>query len=112
MQPRKLTNRQVNEIQDLGKTSMRKVDIAKKYGVSPQLVSTVIRYGYETRPTIYRNMSTTAEPDSWETLAKALNAKYPEEPVTAAQVRQIHDIALKKIAAAWAKQGISKEDLF
>ena len=112
MQPRKLSNQQVAEIQQLGTTAMKKVDIARKFGVSPQLVSTVIRYGYETRPHIYRSIPAGLEPESWEALAKALNAKYPEEPVTAAQVRQIHDIALKKIALAWAKQGISKEDLF
>jgi hypothetical protein len=112
MQPRKLTQQQVTEIQELAKTTTKKVDIAKQFGVSPQLVSTVIRYGYETRPPIYRSIPAGSEPESWESLAKALNAKYPEEPVTAAQVRQIHDIALKKIAAAWAKQGISKEDLF
>ena len=112
MQLRKLTQRQVNEIQELGKTAMKKVDIAKQYGVSPQLVSTVIRYGYESRPTIYRNTPVGSEPDSWETLAKNFSMKYPEDAITAAEARRIHDTALLKIAAYWRTQGVKQEDLF
>lgn len=112
MQPRKLTQQQVTEIQELSKTSMKKVDIARKFGVSPQLVSTVIRYGYETRPPIYRSIPAGSEPESWERLAQTFNMKYPEEPITAGEARRIHETALVKIAAYWKAQGLKQEDLF
>jgi hypothetical protein len=112
MQPRKLTQQQVTEIQELAKTAIKKVDIAKQFGVSPQLVSTVIRYGYEMRPPIYRSIPAGIEPESWEMLAKTFSMKYPEDAITAAEARRIHDTALLKIAAYWRSQGLKQEDLF
>lgn len=111
MRERKLSDQQITEIQALAKTTMKKVDIAKQYGVSPQLISTVIRYGYESRPNKYRGIPAGLEPESWESLAKEFNARYPHEPgISANEAKRIHDIALKKIAAYWASKGITKAD--
>jgi hypothetical protein len=111
MRERKLTDQQVTEIQALAKTTMKKVDIAQRYGISPQLVSTVIRYGYTSRPTRVRNLKAGEEPGSWEELATFFNRRYPDEPgISGDEAKRIHDMALKKIAAYWASKGITKAD--
>lgn len=112
MKPRKLTDQQVEEIKVLAKTSIKRVEIARRYGISPQLVSTVARYGYATRPSYLKKVKAGEEPDSWEQLAKTYNSKYPDEPpITAAQAQEIHDIALVKLARLLKHQNTKFEDL-
>lgn len=112
MKPRKLTDKQVEEIKILAKTSIKKVEIARQYGISPQLVSTIVRYGYLSRPNYLKKVKAGEEPDSWESLAKAYNTKYPHEPpITAAQAQEIHDIALVKLARLLKQQNTKFEDL-
>ena len=110
MRERKLSDQQVAEIQALAKTTMKKVDIAQRYGISPQLVSTVVRYGYTSRPTRIRNLKAGEEPGSWEELATFFNRKYPSESISGDEAKRIHDTALKKIAAYWAARGITKAE--
>jgi hypothetical protein len=111
MKPRKLNNTQVEEIRVLAKTSIKRVDIARKYGISPQLVSTIARYGYDTRP--FRDRRKAVDPDAhtWVTLAQTYNSKYPQEALTPTEAKSIHDLALKKIRVWLEKQNLTKEDL-
>jgi hypothetical protein len=111
MRIRKLTDAQVSEIQELAKTSIKKTEIARRYGISPQLVSTVIRYGYTSRPNYLRKVPAGQEFGSWEALAREYNAKYPEDQLTAARFKEVHDIAIKKLRRVIEARGWTLQDL-
>ena len=111
MRTRKLTDQQVFEIQALAKTTIKKMEIARRYGISPQLVSTVIRYGYTSRPNYLRKVPAGQEFGSWEALAREYNAKYPEDQMTAEQFKDAHDIAIKKLRRIIEDRGWTREDL-
>lgn len=110
MQKRKLTAEQVAEIRELGKTSIKRIDIARKYGISPQLVSTILRYGYDSRPSRDRSKMRD-ESNCWEDLARTYNILYRDEPISAAEAKSIHDIALKKIRICFDQAGLKYGDL-
>jgi hypothetical protein len=110
MQKRKLTAEQVLEIRQLAATSMKKVDIARKYNISPQLISTVIRYGYDSRPTRDRRKMPEGFSD-WNTLARQYNLLYPDEaPITGNEAQRIHDLALKKMRMWFDSRGKTMSD--
>jgi len=111
MRTRKLTDQQVEEIRQLVKTPMKKVDIARKYGISPQLLSTVVRYGYTSRPVYLRNVPAGQENTSWEALAREYTAKYPDDPMDAIQFKAAHDNALKKLLIECERRGWELKDL-
>ena len=111
MKPRKLTNDQVAEIQQLAKTQMKKIDIARKFGISPQLISTIVRYGYTSRPTRERKPKADPSMNTWVDLAKAWNTKYPDERMSAAEIKSVHDLALKKIRMYFEKHELGMNDL-
>jgi hypothetical protein len=114
MQKRKLTEEQVKEIQEMAKTTIKRVDIARLYGVSPQLISTVIQYGYtDRRPDKKRDRSKmpSGEFESWEALARDYNLLYPDDkPLNGAEIKAIHDLAIKKIMQTWAEEGLVAAD--
>jgi len=111
MRERKLTDQQVAEIKALARTTMKKIDIARKFGVSPQLVSTVVKYGYTSRPTQLRTVKLTDEFKGWEGIARSFNQKNPDSQITGHEAKAIHDIAIKKIRQYWEGQGLTKQDL-
>jgi len=111
MKERKLTDDQVAEIRVLARTPMKKIDIARKYGVSPQLVSTIIRYGYTARPTRERHKKADPDLNAWVDLAKAYTAKYPDDPMSGPEIKAVHDIAIKKIRKYFDSLGLAKNDL-
>lgn len=110
MRARKLTDVQVTEIRELAKTKIKKVDIARKYGVSPQLISTVIRHNYNNRPVRVRVWKREDGMETWESLARQYNATH-DDKITPAQAKQIHDKALRKIRWYFEDQGLTREDL-
>lgn len=110
MRARKLTDQQVTEIRELAKTNIKKVQIARQYGVSPQLISTVIRHNYDNRPMRVRIWKREDGMETWESLARQYNATH-EDKVTAAQIKQIHDRALRKIRWYFEDQGLTRDDL-
>lgn len=112
MQKRKLTAEQVLEIRALGQTAMKRVDIARQFGISPQLVSTVLRYDYENRPDLNRHRRKNPEDImTWEALARRYTKMYPDDPMTGAEFKAVHDLALKKIARWFTIQGLTEDGL-
>lgn len=111
MQKRKLTDEQVAEIRALAQTSIKRIDIARKYGVSPQLVSTVIRHGYDNRP--HRASRATASPETynWAALAKEYNNRYPDDLISAAEAKSVHDLAIKKMRVWFSQRNENMNDL-
>lgn len=98
MKLRKLTDEQVFQIKELGRTDMKRVEIARRFGVSPQLVSTVIRYGYD-RPK-YEAPEKPVDPNSrkcWDAIASEYSTMYPDDPLTPDEAKKIHDTALSKL---------------
>lgn len=111
MQKRKLTAEQVLEIRQLATTAIKKVDIARRYGISPQLVSTILRYDYDSRPTRDKRKMLDGF-SSWEDLAKQYNLRYPDEsPLSATEAQRVHDLALKKMRAWFDERGRTMSDL-
>ena len=109
MRARKLTDQQVTEIRELAKTSIKKVEIARQYGVSPQLISTVIRHNYDNRPTRIRIWKREDGMETWESLARQYNATH-EDKITPAQTKIIHDKAIRKIRLYFEAQGLTRRD--
>jgi hypothetical protein len=112
MRERKLTDLQVAEIRALGKTSMKKVVIARQYGISPQLVSTVIRHDYNNRPKRQRGVPVKDEDSvTWEALARRYTLLNPEDPLDGQSIKRYHDMALARILIYFEAQGLTKDDL-
>mgnify|MGYP003325465811 CR=1 FL=1 len=110
MRKRSLTEDQVIQIKELGKTSIKRVEIARQFNISPQLVSTIIRYGYDCRPN-WADKMPKEEKTSWEALARKYTELYPDDPLTGQRVKEIHDMAMKKIRAYFDELGLT-EDCF
>ena len=111
MRKRRLTEDQVVQIKELAKTSIKRVEIARQFGVSPQLVSTVIRYGYDSRPNWAEKMPR-EERTSWEALARQYTAMYPDDPLSGQRIKEVHDMAMKKIRAYFDKAGWTEDECF
>lgn len=111
MQKRKLTDEQVKEIRLLATTTMKKADIARKYGVSPQLISTVLRFDYGQQPRRDRRKAPTDEFTGWEALARDYTLRYPEDAMNGAEAKAIHDMALKKVLKYWTDRNVGINDL-
>lgn len=105
MKNRSLTDEQVEKIKELAKTDVKKVDIAKMFGVSPQLVSTVAKYGYGPRPK-YRKQSI-EEDNNWMVIAAKYSIMYPDDPIDRHQARRAHDRAIVKIRRAFGIKGVT-----
>lgn len=110
MRARKLTDVQVTEIRELAKTKIKKVEIARQYGVSPQLISTVVRHDYDNRPPRVRVWKREDGMETWESLARQYNADH-DDKITPAQAKQIHDKAIRKIRWYFEDLGLTREDL-
>lgn len=110
MRARKLTDIQVAEIRELAKTKIKKVEIARQYGVSPQLISTVVRHDYDNRPPRVRVWKREDGMETWESLARQYNADH-DDKITPAQAKQIHDKAIRKIRWYFEDLGLTREDL-
>lgn len=111
MRDRKLTDLQVSEIRELAKTKIKKIEIARKYGISPQLVSTVLRHDYGCRPLRDRTVYTDPEMATWESLARQYTTLNPDDPISGARAKQAHDCALKQIRLYFIQQGLTEEGL-
>lgn len=111
MRKRSLTDDQVAEIKRLGQTTMKRVDIARQFHISPQLVSTIVKYGYDNRPIRVDRKKVDPESHSWEALAREYNKLYPEDPITGPEAKAIHDLTMKKFRAHFAKQNLTLNDL-
>jgi hypothetical protein len=110
MRKRSLTKEQEAEVKELAGSGMPKAEIARKFGVSPQLISRISLYGYEVRP--YRDRrKAPQEPSTWVELARLYNLKYPDDPMSAEEIKSVHDLALKKIKVHFEKQGLVESDL-
>ena len=109
---RKLTEAQVLEIKALAATKMKRVDISKIYGVSPQLISRIIRYGYNPRPRYEEfYIKPRIAPQTWEYTAAQFTEQNPDDPMTGKAARRIHDKALRKVAAYFKILNLDKNDL-
>lgn len=111
MRDRKLTDVQVAEIRALAKTRIKKVAIAQQYGVSPQLISTVLRHDYGGRPKRDRQVFVDPEMDTWESIARQYTAMNPDDPINGSRAKQAHDYALKQIRIYFQQQGLTEEGL-
>lgn len=98
MNKRKLTDEQVEEIRRLASTDMKKTAIARQFGVSPQLISTVIRYGYD-RPKDEKEVKPLDldKRKCWAAIASEYTAMYPDDPITSEMARRAHDKAIAKL---------------
>jgi hypothetical protein len=98
MNRRKLTDEQVAQIRQLATTNIKKTEIARQFGVSPQLISTVIRYGYD-RPKEEKEVQPLDidKRKCWEAIASEYTTMYPHDPITPAQAKRAHDLAIDKL---------------
>ena len=96
MKPRKLTDQQIEEIRALAKTDIKKIDIARKYGISPQLVSYVLHHGYEQKPRQYKPIDLNAR-KCWQAIADEYTRANPSDPLTPEQAKKAHDAAISRL---------------
>jgi hypothetical protein len=111
MRKRKLTDEQVKEVQALAKTSIKKVEIARRYGISPQSVSSIARFGYEPRPPRFRGKMPTDEANTWENIARQYNARNPEDQITGERAKRIFENSLAKMRRYFASRNLTLSDL-
>lgn len=109
---RKLTDLQVVEIRQLVGTGMTRADIARRYAVSPQTISFVLKYEYGKSPErAARTCRTDGDEETWVTVARRYNALFPrEEQITPAQAKSIYDQAMRKIRWQIEDAGLTVED--
>lgn len=111
MRRRKLTDDQVKEVQALAKTSMKKVEIARKFGISPQSVSSIAKFGYEPRPPRFRGKMSLEEANTWENIARQYTARNPEDPITGERAKRIFENSLAKMRRYFSSRNITLIDL-
>lgn len=99
MRKRLLTDEQVEEIKRRIVNGETKIDLSRQYGVSPQLISVVCKYGYGERPKYGYKLLPKApkERDCWEEIARKYTEKNPHDPIKATTARKYHDRALEKL---------------
>lgn len=96
MKPRKLSEQQAEEIRSLAKTAMKKVDIARQYGISPQLVSQIIHHGYERKQREYKPIDPYTR-KCWQAIADEYNIANPHDQLTPEQAKRCHDAAISRL---------------
>lgn len=110
MNKRKLTDGQVAEIRELAKTGMKRATIAVRYCVSPQLVSLVLKNGYETKAVDDRVIRSDDDCTNWTEIARLYNERVVGDRITPAQAKGIHDQALRKIRLLCQDHGLTRGD--
>lgn len=113
MKARKLSEQQIEEIRALAKTSIKKVDIARQYGISPQLVSQAIHHGYERKKENYKPIDLNTR-KCWEAIASEYTFANPHDPLTPEQAKRCHDAAISRLRYHFRKreeQGEHNENL-
>lgn len=109
MKQRKLTPEQSEEIRRLSET-MSNIEIARRYNVSPQLISCILLYGYGNRPKPKVTMDLIAYRE-WEDVAAEYNRRNPDDQITTKQARDCFRHAQKKLIKELAKAGITERTL-
>ena len=110
MNARRLTEDQVADVIRLSREGKKGVELARMFGVSPQLISFVRRRGY--KPT-YRKVEEKilSEFQGWRDLADRYNAMNPDDQISTDIAIRAHESALQKFRAYFAKRGIQLKDL-
>ena len=101
MKPRKLTDEQVRKVQELWRSGVKGVMIARQFGISSQLVSQIVHYGYE-RPkkneeTIKENISRFESRKCWSAIADEYSRCNPNDPITSEQAKRTHDAVISRL---------------
>ena len=99
MRKRLLTDVQVESIKKKIASGSTKVEMAREYGVSPQLISVVCKFGYGERPK-YGYKKQPPKPkdrDCWEVIAQKYTEANPNDPIKATTARTTHDGAILKL---------------
>lgn len=109
MKHRALTEKQAEEIRELSKT-MRNIDIARMYRVSPQLVSTIVLHGYGNRPKP-KNMSEITPYRTWAEVATLYNERNPNDQITEKEARGIYRRMRYKLERALRNAGLNESSL-
>jgi hypothetical protein len=108
--PRRLTESQVSEVIKLSREGVSGVQIARMFGVSPQLISFVRKQGY--KPVYkYRDTSQIVWEPTWAWIAEQYTLKNPDDPITTDTAHRTHEIAIRKLRAHFAQCGTQKHDL-
>lgn len=109
MNARKLTEDQVIEVIRLSRSGIKGVEIARQFGVSPQLISFVRKRGY--KPT-YRQPEERIVSDfiGWADLADRYNLLHPDDQISPYAAMRAHESALNKLKAYFASRGLTKQD--
>ena len=113
MKPRKLTEQQVEEIRSLGRTKTKRIDIAKQFNVSPQLISHILNHGYERKVHESKPIDVNAR-RCWTGIADEYNRNHPHDPLTPEQAKRCHDAAISRLRYWFRKdrtQGAHHESL-
>lgn len=110
MKRRGLTEEQIKEIRILART-MRQKDIAVLYGVSPQLISTTVLYGYDARPEYSSTLDLSAY-RSWDAVADEYNRRNPDDLITAKEAKDCFCRCKTKLVKALAEAGLTERSLF
>jgi len=112
MNPRKLTKDQVFEIKDRVKAGASRASMAARFGVSPQLISSVVKYGYDgVRDKERERVRRTGDDcETWVEIARRYNQRWAHDQITPAQAKVIHDQALRKIRCMMEEGGLTMGD--
>jgi hypothetical protein len=109
MKHRALTEKQAEEIRELSKT-MRNIDIARMYRVSPQLVSTIVLHGYGNRPKP-KDKSEITPYRTWEEVAMLYTERNPHDPITAKEARDMYSRMKYRLERAFRSAGLNESSL-
>lgn len=101
MKPRKLNDEQVRQVQELWRSGVKGVVIAKQFGISSQLVSQIVHYGYDrpkkTEEPIMDRPSSFESRKCWSAIADEYSRKYPNDPITSEQAKRTHDAVIARL---------------
>lgn len=99
MRKRLLTDAQVELVKKRILAGSTKVEMAREYGVSPQLISVVCKFGYGERPKYgyKKHLPKPRDRDCWEVVAQKYTEANPNDPIKATTARKTHDAALAKL---------------
>jgi hypothetical protein len=109
MKPRSLNQEQADQIRELSKT-MRNIEIARLFKVSPQLVSTIVLHGYGNRPKP-KDMSEITPYRTWAEVATLYNERNPHDQITEKEARGIYRRMRYRVERALRQAGFDESSL-
>lgn len=109
MKPRRLSQEQADQIRELSKT-IRNIDIARMYKISPQLVSTIVLHGYGNRPKP-KDKSEITPYRTWAEVATLYNERNPNDQITEKEARGIYRRMRYKLERALRNAGLNESSL-